>query len=339
VDGNVFMGTRSISGNSRGWAMQVGNIKSATISNNIITDDSSGTFPAITLQAGNAYNTGSGVGINNLTIEGNIVNKWYMSIEVPSGMHMGGSGNSSVNNLVVKNNDFQNTDNPWSRVVQHAAGTNKGEEYWSNNRYYDSSGGTSWFLTGSTVNSLSGWQSKLESTAKATKVSYNNPSASIASYAGSLSSFMSNADTTAQGSYNGRYTAGSVINYIRGAFNKGAYSPPAASSSGTTSVKSDTTRPYVTGKGTDNGWIWVNFSEDVKASLSAGDLVLKNTSTGATISGLSYKPGNEGGVWWWPNYNGGTLPHGTYKATIYASSVKDAAGNTMASDWSTTFTV
>ena len=40
-----------------------------------------------------------------------------------------------------------------------------------------------------------------------------------------------------------------------------------------------------------------------------------------------------------PNYNGGTLPHGTYKATLAAGNVKDAAGNTMASDWSTTFTV
>jgi hypothetical protein len=109
---------------------------------------------------------------------------------------------------------------------------------------------------------------------------------------------------------------------------------------GTSSVQTDTTKPYVKYKGTSSQWLWATFSENVAASLSAGDLVLKNTGTGATVSGLSFKiDGNGAGVWWWPNYNGGTLPHGTYKATLAAGNVKDAAGNTMASDWSTTFSV
>jgi hypothetical protein len=107
-----------------------------------------------------------------------------------------------------------------------------------------------------------------------------------------------------------------------------------------TPTPSDTTKPYVTGKGADKGYVWVSFSENVLASLSSGDLVLKNNSTGATISGLSYKTGNGySGVWWWPNHNGGTLAKGSYTATIAAGNVKDAAGNTLPSNWSTTFTV
>jgi hypothetical protein len=344
VDGNVFMESRSISGGARGWAIEVGNVKSASIKNNVMQDDTSGEMAAIKLGAGKAYNTGSGVGINNLTIENNVVHDWFMSIEVPGELRVGGSGNSGVNNLVVKNNDFQNTDNPWSRVVQHSAGTNKSDEFWSNNRYYDSSGGTNWFLAGGGVTSLSGWQSKVEGSAQATKVGYSNPNASIASYAGSYSNFVNQARETSSTNFRSTYTARNVINYIRGAFNKGSYTPPATSTptepTDTGSIKTDWTKPTVTGKGTSSGSIWVSFSEDVTASLSAADLVVKNNSNGATVSGLSYKKGNgNSGVWWWPNYNGGYLPKGNYTATIAAGNVKDAAGNTLASNWSTTFSV
>jgi hypothetical protein len=465
ITGNVFTQTRPIGSSGRGWAIELGNIKSGTVADNIITDDSSATFPAITLGAGDAYNTSQGVGINNLTIEDNVVNKWYMSLEVSGDMRVGGSGNAGINNLVVKNNDFQNTDNPWDRLIQHSAGTNTGDEYWSNNRYYDGGSNSKWFLAGSNVVSLSTWQDRVEGSAKNAKVYYNNPSASIDGYAGSMSTFLNNARDTEQGDYNSKYTARGAINYFRGAFNKSATSSPTPTPTptetqtpgtgygisrlvlvntdtgqdiatlgadttvnlgstpashvavradsigstksvrfgldgnsnyrvenyapwamsgdvngvltpsklsagkhtitatafpqlnaggtgksltasvtlvegGTTSVSTDTTRPYVKYKGTSSQWLWATFSENVSASLSASDLVVKNTSTGATVSGLSFKiDGNGAGVWWWPNYNGGTLPHGTYKATLAAGNVKDAAGNTMASDWSTTFTV
>src|SRR5205814_718236 len=120
--------------------------------------------------------------------------------------------------------------------------------------------------------------------------------------------------------FSGTYSAVGAINYVRNAFNWSS----TYSTSSSPSISGDTTKPYVTGKGTSSTWMWVSFSENVTASLSASDVVLKNTGTGATISGLSFKIGNDGsGVWWWPNYNGGTLPHGTYKATLAAGNVKD----------------
>jgi hypothetical protein len=344
VSGNVFMGSRNIGSSARGWAIQLGNVKSATVSNNIMSDDSSGVMGAISLETGgNLTNASQGVGINNLTIENNIVNKWYMGMELSGSLKMGGSGYTGVHNLVVRNNQFQNVDSQWNRIISHSGSMNSTYEHWSGNKYYDNSTNSQWFFQGTSTVSLSSWKSKLESTAVASQSYWKNPSVTISTYAGSLSNFLTNARKMQMGSFGGTYTAGAAINYVRNCFNLTSSvvvspSPTPTSTGGTTS--GDTTKPYVTGKGTANSSIWVSFSEDVTSSLSAGDVVLKNTGTGATISGLSYKRGNGySGVWWWPNYNGGYLPHGTYKATIAAGNVKDFAGNTLASDWSVTFTV
>jgi hypothetical protein len=346
VSGNVFMGGRSIGGSARGWAIQLGNIKSATVSNNIMTDDASGQMGAISLETGgNLKNASSGVGINNLTIENNIVNKWYMAMELSGSLKMGGSGYTGVHNLVVRNNQFQNVDSQWNRIISHSGSMSSSVEHWSYNKYYDNSSNSQWFFQGTSTVSLSSWKSKLEPTAVASQSIWKNPNVTISSYAGSASNFVTGASKMQIGSFGGTYSAAAVISYVRSAFNlSSSYvaspTPTPTSSGGTTTTSGDTTKPYVTGKGTASSSIWVSFSEDVTNSLSAGDLVLKNSSTGATISGLSYKKGNGySGVWWWPNYNGGYLPHGTYTASIAAANVKDFAGNTLASNWSTTFTV
>jgi hypothetical protein len=341
VSNNVFMGTRNLGSSPRGWAMQVGNIKSATISNNIMTDDTSGVSGAISLEAGgNLANASQGVGIDNLTIENNIVNKWYMAVEMSGALKMGGGGTSGVQNLVVRNNQFQNVDSPYNRIISHAGSMNSAYEHWSNNKYYENGDQNKWFFWGTNAMSLSSWKSKLEPTAVASQSYWKNPNVTIGSYAGSYSNFITNAKKMQSGSFGGTYTATAVVSHVRGAFGlSSSYTAPTTPSSGGT-TSGDTTKPYVTGKGTSSGSIWVSFSEDVTSSLSAGDLVLKNNSTGATISGLSYKKGNGySGVWWWPNHNGGYLPRGNYTATIAASNVKDFAGNTLASNWSTTFTI
>src|SRR5688572_4823698 len=111
VSGNVYMESRTISGGARGWALELGNIKQATVKDNIFHDDTVGQMGAISLASGtNLSNPGSGVGINNLTIENNIVHKWYMAVEISGSMKSGGTGTTAMNNLVVRDNDFQNVD-------------------------------------------------------------------------------------------------------------------------------------------------------------------------------------------------------------------------------------
>ena len=263
-----------------------------------------------------------------------------MGMELSGSLQMGGGGTTGVHNLVVRNNQFQNVDSQWNRIISHSGSMNSSYEHWSNNKYYDNSSNSQWFFQGTSTVSLSSWKSKLEPTAVASQSYWTNPNVSINSYAGSTSNFVTGASKMQIGSFGGTYSAAAVISYVRSAFNlSSSYTAPTPSSGGST-TGGDTTKPYVTGKGTSSGSMWVSFSEDVTSSLSAGDLVVKNNSTGATVSGLSYKKGNGySGVWWWPNYNGGYLPKGNYTATIAAGNVKDFAGNTLASNWSTTFTV
>jgi hypothetical protein len=84
----------------------------------------------------------------------------------------------------------------------------------------------------------------------------------------------------------------------------------------------------------------VRFSEDVRASLAAGDFIVTDNATGATIPAssftlafdaatntaqLAYAGGN------------GVLPDGRYTVTVNAAAVTDAAGNALAAGHSLAF--
>lgn len=75
----------------------------------------------------------------------------------------------------------------------------------------------------------------------------------------------------------------------------------------------------------------VKFSEDVGASLSLGDLIVTNTTSGQTIGGgammLIYDPATFTAVITFPGLPGGILPDGDYRLTIAAAGVSDLAGN------------
>jgi hypothetical protein len=83
IAGNVFIGDHAIAGSLRGWAIETGNVKSATISNNIISGDNQQTDRRHSSRRHHGVeNQWEATGINNLTIEDNIVNKWYAGLEV-----------------------------------------------------------------------------------------------------------------------------------------------------------------------------------------------------------------------------------------------------------------
>jgi hypothetical protein len=80
VVNNVFMGTRNIGTSIRGTAIEVGNVRrgGTTISGNVIANGTATTkLPAIQLTwgAGND-NASTAVGINDLTLSGNVVYNW-----------------------------------------------------------------------------------------------------------------------------------------------------------------------------------------------------------------------------------------------------------------------
>ncbi len=334
IDGNVFTESRDIGGSARGWAMELGNIKGATVRNNVMTNDTVGQAPAITLNTGsNIENSGSGVGINNLVIEDNIVNNWYGAFGMSGSLSIGGSGVNSLNNLTVRNNDFQNVDGPYNRIVAHTGPYSTSEESWSNNRYYDAADPAQWFFMGTSNTSLSTWKSKLEPTAQATKVTYSNPNASISSYAGSYATFVNGARDLSSNSWNSKYTAVSATNYIKSAFNQSGSTPtdPTPPPVVTPPPGGDTTNPTLVSYTTGASAITMKFSEDVKNSLTTSDLTVTNTSNGSAISSSSmklvYDTTSNTATWTFPGLSNAKLPTGSFQAKLPDQNVTDNAGN------------
>ena len=361
VDGNVFLDTRTINGAGRGWALELGNIKGATVRNNIISEDNDDDgSPAIRLLYGNNLsNTSSGVGINNLVIESNVVHKWTQSMSLDDALRPGGSGHTSLNNLTVRNNEFQIVNREFHKLVSHWMPVNRGEESWSNNRYYEDAAQGSWFGVGSSRTSLGEWRSKLEPNAQATQVRYNDPDRNVSRYASSvgvgssMESFISAVRRRGTGSWSSNLSARNVINYVRGGFGRGGTSysggtggpiTSAPVNPSTPATPSTGNSPRIVGRTASRTSVRIKFSENVRASLTAKDLTLKNLNTGNTIAQslrLSYNSRTNEATWTWPAFNGGKLRSARWQATLPDERVADTAGHHLAGgrDYSFTFNV
>ena len=115
---------------------------------------------------------------------------------------------------------------------------NRGEETWSNNRYYEDAAQNDWFMLGGSRASFSKWKSDVEPTAKAEQVAYSNPDRidhdlppSIGGTA-SLAAFMSSARKQAEGNWRTATTrrSGSSTTSARASTRPPSASPPAVAS-------------------------------------------------------------------------------------------------------------
>jgi hypothetical protein len=223
---NVFLGSRNIGSLARGWAIEVDNLKAGAgnrIAGNIIANDNVNNFAAIKLQVGSgAANDQYGVGINDLTIEDNIVFNWREGMSLAPTLQPGVKGPKGLNGLVVRDNDFQSPTS--SRIVNHASPFDASAERWSNNRYFDDSASSGWFTVGTTKTSMDAWKSKVEPSAKAQKMDYPDPDRSIASYnaslggASSMTAFLQKARDQSKSSWKPQFTATAANSYVRAGF-------------------------------------------------------------------------------------------------------------------------
>jgi hypothetical protein len=351
VSGNVMLETRAIGGDKRGWAIEVGNVKSATIRDNIISNDGGqGGLAAINLAVGsNVSNAGDGVGINKLLVEDNVVYKWQQSMTLSGELSAGGGGHASLNDLTVRDNDFQMVYASSHEIVSHAMAVNRAEESWSNNRYYEDAAQSEWFGISTRHSSFATWRGTVEPTAVAQQVAYANPERNIASYqqsvsgTASLSGFLSAARGRAGGGWTNNAAARNAVSYIRAGFDKSAVATPTptpttptepepTSQPDPTPVPSDTVAPTVIAYAGGVSSVTVQFSESVRASLSAGDLQLRlgNQQVRGNALRLSYNAATNTGTWTWPGYSNGTLPDGEWSVRIAGTAVSDAAGNRLA---------
>ncbi|MGB7161260.1 MAG: fibronectin type III domain-containing protein, partial [Tepidisphaeraceae bacterium] len=231
ITGNVILDSRDINGSNRGNAIDLANIADVVVANNIIAADTHRHAAAINFgTTADAANVSEAVGINDLTFRDNIIYDWYSSFSLSSQFKAGGSGNLSVNNLTIEDNDFQL--GGMARLMRLGTGKS-GEIDVSGNRYdnYDNFPSSGWFLLGNTTTSFSSWKSNVEPTAEMVEIPYADPGRSIATYNASIggtaafSTFISEAADQAQGSFDARYSAAAVINYVRKGFAEGGVVP------------------------------------------------------------------------------------------------------------------
>jgi hypothetical protein len=241
VDNNVIIGGHSIGGLAAGVGIEVSNIASASITDNVFAyGDPSARNAAINLEGikgtTNAYQA---VGINNLTVANNVVYKWSQGMSIAGGV--------SVRNLVVRNNDFQNIFAFQALVTAVGSSVN-----WSGNTYDVPGNSKTPILVGGRASGLSGVQN--------TRVSYPDPGRTVTAYD---ANYLAKARNLSSSNWDTRYCAASIVSWIKAGFGSGNSSipvitvpnavvkPSAAVSKKTTTTKTTTKKTTTTQKTTN----------------------------------------------------------------------------------------
>ncbi len=242
VSGNVVIGGRDISGDVRGWGIEVGNIApgfGTSIHDNVFTSYSAGGFSAIQLNvsSNDAADHALEVGIHDLTIANNIVNAWSGGMSI-SKYITGGSGYTSLSGLVVTNNDFRS--NTTTTIIDHANSLRTSDESWSGNRYDVPTASITRFkllTTGTSASSVSftTWNAAVEAgTAVMGQLAYVDPNRSAATYnaaiggATSTAAFLRGAREQSHALWRSAYTPKAVNDYVRAGFSVLPESTPVA---------------------------------------------------------------------------------------------------------------
>jgi hypothetical protein len=229
VNGNVFEGGANLANTPLGGGMEIGNTRAGyptIISNNIFTQSVSRAPAAITLTYGiGDTNPEQAVGINDLTLQSNIINDWYRGIHVDGGFSAGGSGLTAFNDVRVLSNDFQGISGP---VLTHDDSFYKGQETWADNRY---SSGTAVMVSGAKSLPTQMWNQKDEPRGQINAVQYADSAASVENYdlgnggAGTVADFLAQVRQQSRQTWQPQYDTAAIINYFRTGFSEVGAAP------------------------------------------------------------------------------------------------------------------
>ena len=211
ITGNIFEYGIDM-GSIAGDGIELGNIKpgaNVVVANNLFAHGSIDNRSAIVLTFGVGSTNGNPtVGINDLTIQNNIVDDWHGGVRIDGGLIPGGTGPKAINNVKIINNSFSNMT---GSILSVGGALNPQEEVWSGNRY------SGWI----TING----KAQVSSPAGMLPPVFNDPQRDAASYnatqggADSLTDFLSREFQQSQASWNANYDAMTVESYIRNGFN------------------------------------------------------------------------------------------------------------------------
>ncbi|HEV8607732.1 MAG TPA: PKD domain-containing protein [Tepidisphaeraceae bacterium] len=226
IKDNIFAGSRDIDGSLRGYVMEIGNLKpgGTIVSGNIMVGDAKSLSPAIQISEGVYLSAPSGnTGVNDLTIENNVLYNWASAIWVDSRLVPGTTGALGLNNLTVRNNDFQKTSDP--QIITHSAVFKLAQEHFSGNRYYSTQPASNWFSVTAVPTSFTAWKATYEPTAANTQVAYPDSTRTIGSYNASLgglasfSGYITEARKQSKVNWRTAYASAAVADYFQHGYN------------------------------------------------------------------------------------------------------------------------
>jgi hypothetical protein len=247
VNGNVFLGTRDIAGAGRGVGVEIANVKAAGptfLSNNVFSNVEgngvawqAGGFAAISLTVGSGKDDASlAVGLRDLTVQGNVVYRWFRGLSLQGDMRPDASGTDGYSGLVVKQNAFSQI--AATAVVDHPAAFNGQAERWAGNSYDAGTSERRLLRVAGRSLTVDDWSDNAAGDVDDAPA-YAAPNRSLATYAGgSAAAFfaavrsMSAAGTAtaASGSTTAAasplYTAAGAIDYVRAGFQDSADATP-----------------------------------------------------------------------------------------------------------------
>lgn len=234
INGNVFLGTRTINGAGRGKGLEIGNTRPnvpTVVSNNIFAhaDQSAGSDYAMLLSYVGDTNGEQAAGLNDLTVQGNIVYRWSKGLKFDPGFVPGTAGRLALNRVTIRGNDFQQVFD--GRVVMHDSPLDRAQEKWEANRYDVGRDEPSrLFLDGKSI-TFDRWAATEESTGAAAAALYADAARSADTYALATLGIASRPEllgalrSSSSQSWRPQFAAPAMVEYIRAGYAEAGVAP------------------------------------------------------------------------------------------------------------------
>ncbi|HEX8910943.1 MAG TPA: hypothetical protein VF796_01190 [Humisphaera sp.] len=347
VNGNVFLGTRDIDGQDRGFGIEIANTAAGgtptIVSNNVFSNEGDngvpwerGAFAALSLAVGSgAGDAELAAGLRDLRVEGNIVRRWAKGVTMQGGMSPGGGGTNGYSNLVVRRNEFSNLE--VGPAIDHPAAYDGAYERWTGNRFDDEAdGGSAKVRVAGRSLSVSAWADDYAAGDRDGTPAYADATRSLKTYARSAGGSAAGDFFTWARAGDPRGSAAAAIAYVRAGFenpdpaaarrNWQPPTPPEATAELPAVVRTDestiaVTVTYRDDKGVDTATIDANDVYLVGRSdrrLPATAVTTTTADGGRTVV-ATYVVASPAAVW-------RTKDRGTYKVAVAEGEVKDFDG-------------
>jgi Right handed beta helix region len=212
---NVILDGKDIDdSNPRGWGIEVFNVRSGTVSENVIAHNTRGGRPVPLDLHGDA----KGIGVFRTTVADNVIWDWGGSVLLQG-------DRSQLGEVVLRGNDVSNsaTKEPLLWMVTRRDGN--GLELRENRFHSASAPSGSWFQVGEGTESFGQWEKRVGAMDfKPWTPAYPEPQRTIATYdasvwgAGTHESFVKSARGQSRANWREEYTARAAIEYFRQGF-------------------------------------------------------------------------------------------------------------------------